>query len=228
MGETKAILAGACISLGCIVFASVDAPALGAFLFSLGLLCVCIYGLPLYTGKVGLLAAYGKEYRKDILCITNNFPFRWTWQIGTRFFVMLALLYMFALNAVGCGIVAFIASMADLQCLNALNRIANAKAMLPFDGVFWRAILCGMLMELGVASWRSEVSNMTAQAVVTVLCVVLFILAGAEHSVADAFYLLFGNDVLSVRTAAFICLAVLGNAIGAVFVHVCLPLDRSE
>lgn len=228
MGETKAVLAGGCISIGCIAFASVGGQALGAFLFSLGLLCVCLYGLPLYTGKVGLLAAYNKEHYTSICRVSWNFPFRLGWQLGTRMFVFIALIYMFLLNAVGCTAMALVTNMANVSCIPELCRIANAKMLLSLDEVFWRAILCGMLMELGVASWRAEVANISAQAVITVLCVVIFILAGAEHSVADAFYLQFADKALSLSTAAFIGMAVLGNAIGAVLVHLCLPLDRCE
>ena len=49
----KAILAGAAISIGGIVFLSCDVKYVGAFLFSTGLVTVCMFGFNLYTGKIG-------------------------------------------------------------------------------------------------------------------------------------------------------------------------------
>ena len=55
------ILAGILISLGGAVFIACYNPEIaymryvGAFLFSLALLCICMRGYALYTGKIGLI-----------------------------------------------------------------------------------------------------------------------------------------------------------------------------
>ena len=48
----RSIMAGACISIGCIANISCDNRYVGAVLFSFGLLAVCTFGYDLFTGKV--------------------------------------------------------------------------------------------------------------------------------------------------------------------------------
>ena len=54
----SAILAGLCISIGCIVNLRVGGVA-GAVLFAFGLLAVVHYKLKLYTGTAGFIRAKG-------------------------------------------------------------------------------------------------------------------------------------------------------------------------
>ena len=73
-------LAGLLISLGGAVFLACNNPQtpyaryIGAFLFSLALLCICMRGYALYTGKIGLITE--KHSRDDILllvlCLVGN------------------------------------------------------------------------------------------------------------------------------------------------------------
>ena len=48
----KAIMAGMAIALGCCLYLLAPNPTIGAVLFSCGLLCVRIYKLNLFTGKI--------------------------------------------------------------------------------------------------------------------------------------------------------------------------------
>ena len=63
----KAILAGAAISIGGIVFLSCDVKYVGAFLFSTGLVTVCMFGFNLYTGKIGYVLENDKVFFIDTL-----------------------------------------------------------------------------------------------------------------------------------------------------------------
>ena len=56
----KSITAGVVIGLGGLCYLSVDDKTVGAFLFSMGLLSVLIFGLDLYTGWVCRLEKYKK------------------------------------------------------------------------------------------------------------------------------------------------------------------------
>ena len=49
------IAAGICICLGGAVFLAVEKRIVGAVLFSVALLCICMKGYALFTGKVGFL-----------------------------------------------------------------------------------------------------------------------------------------------------------------------------
>ena len=55
---TPAILAGICISIGCVVNLRVGGVA-GAVLFAFGLTTVVYYGLKLYTGTAGFIRRQG-------------------------------------------------------------------------------------------------------------------------------------------------------------------------
>ncbi|MBQ2095540.1 MAG: formate/nitrite transporter family protein, partial [Firmicutes bacterium] len=57
-----AILAGAAIGLGGLVFLSVDSKVIGSFLFTIGLFTVCTMGLNLFTGKVCYVFQNDKKY----------------------------------------------------------------------------------------------------------------------------------------------------------------------
>lgn len=87
--------------------------------------------------------------------------------------------------------------------------IATNKLLIPLPELFLLGVICGILMLFATKN-KSNI-------VLTMFCVAVFILIGAEHSVADSFYLLACND-------AFKCLEViltvaLGNAIGAIIMN---------
>ena len=49
----KSIMAGICVSLGCICYLSINDKLIGSLLFSIGLFSIFTYDLNLYTGKIG-------------------------------------------------------------------------------------------------------------------------------------------------------------------------------
>ena len=51
----KGIYAGLMIGIGGTVYLSVENTIIGSFLFSIGLLMICMYGMNLYTGKIGYI-----------------------------------------------------------------------------------------------------------------------------------------------------------------------------
>ena len=58
----KGIYAGMMIGIGGIAFLSLENKIAGSFFFSLGLLCVCMYGMNLYTGKIGCAILWPFNY----------------------------------------------------------------------------------------------------------------------------------------------------------------------
>lgn len=70
----KAIAGGVIISFGATVFLMQENRIFASFLFSLGLLVICTFGLNLYTGKVGYLADNPiKNLRLVIISWCGNF-----------------------------------------------------------------------------------------------------------------------------------------------------------
>ncbi len=56
------------IAIGGTIFLSAENKVVGASLFSIGLIAVCVYGFNLYTGKIGYLVTnFNFKYLKDLI-----------------------------------------------------------------------------------------------------------------------------------------------------------------
>ena len=118
----SAILAGLCISIGCVVNLRVGGVA-GAVLFAFGLLAVVHYKLKLYTGTAGFIRAKGD------------------WSM---------LLYVLLGNIIGCGLTALAVTYAQPDILPPDLAIVQSRlAKGPF-ACFLLAIGCGFIMTTAV------------------------------------------------------------------------------
>ena len=115
----KSILAGIVISLGCCMYLLAPNPIIGAILFSCGLLCVRIYKLNLFTGKIQFMISE-----------------RYKW-----WYYPLVLLF----NIVGALFMAIITSNLTYD---ATAPIAIAKTTQSLIIAFSKGVCCGMLMSL--------------------------------------------------------------------------------
>ena len=117
-----AVLAGICISIGCVVNLRVGGVA-GAVLFAFGLTTVVYYGLKLYTGTAGFIRRHGD----------------WS---------MLAV--VLAGNIVGCLLSAWMIGYAQPDCVEpAAGIMAGRLAKGPW-ACFLLAIGCGFIMTTAV------------------------------------------------------------------------------
>ena len=87
------------------------------------------------------------------------------------------------------------------------SRLAKEWYQLLFDG-----FICGVLIYLAV-----ELYKKTKSFIPVIMCVMAFILSGAEHSIADAFYL--GASQLSLVAFGKLGLVIAGNAAGSLAIH---------
>ena len=116
------ILAGICISIGCVVNLRVGGVA-GAVLFAFGLTTVVYYGLKLYTGTAGFIRLKGD-------------------------WVMLGLVLLG--NIIGCLLTAWLIAYAQPDCIEPASKIlAGRLAKGPF-ACFLLAIGCGFIMTTAV------------------------------------------------------------------------------
>ena len=186
----KKIISGACagilISIGGTVYLSCDNKYVGAVLFSVALLCICIKGYSLFTGKVGYLPEkHGKEeFSVLLLGLLGNF-------VGT---VACGYLLRYVMPAIGTS--------AAASCATKLTQTTLQT--------FVRAIFCGFLMYLAVSIYRDSKT-----VVGIIFCIPVFILSGFEHSIADMFYFA-ASGIVSLRAFAFIFVVIAGNAVGAI------------
>ena len=117
-----AILAGICISIGCVVNLRVGSVA-GAVLFAFGLTTVVYYGLKLYTGTAGFIRRRGD------------------W--GMLSMVLLG-------NIVGCLLTAWLIGYAQPDCVEPAAKILSGRLTKGPLACFLLAIGCGFIMTTAV------------------------------------------------------------------------------
>ena len=189
-----AVASGIFIGLAGTVFLSVPNKFAGAFLFGFGLLTIVCCGFKLYTGAIGYLVLKGKDAPPYMLTLLFIWIGNW---IGT-FLVGTVLRY----SRVGAAIAVRAKGLCDVK-------MADGWASLLILSFF-----CGILMFLAVDTFRrkDEVPDIVRMLLVF-LCVMVFILSGFEHCVADMYYF----SVAGMWTAQSLTRTLwmtLGNSLG--------------
>ncbi|MBQ9262582.1 MAG: formate/nitrite transporter family protein [Clostridia bacterium] len=193
------VCAGLLVSIGGAVFLACENRYVGAALFSVALLCICMKGYALFTGKVGdLPERHAKEDVSTLLlALLGNL-------IGA---VATGYLVRWGLPALG--------STAESLCRGKLAQQA------PYQS-FIRALFCGNLMYLAVSTYRD---NQTPLGIL--FCIPVFILSGFEHSIADMFYFA-ASGMVSFRAFAFIWIVIAGNAAGGMLLPALGRIGQKE
>ena len=193
----SAVLAGVAIGFGGVAFLSLENKVLGALFFTVGLFTVCTFGFHLFTGKVCYLFEQDKAYAKTL-------PLIW---LG---------------NLVGTGIVAGLVRLSRIAPI--AERAAAMCAVKTEDNLlslFVLGILCNIFIYIAVEGFRSDTREI-GKYLSLFFGVMIFILCGFEHCVADMFYFWVGG-AWSLRAALCVIVITLGNVVGGVL----LPLLRA-
>lgn len=191
------IYSGLCIGLGGTAYLSCDNKILGSFLFGLGLFTILNFGFNLFTGKVGYFV--------------NNKPSYW----GFLGIVWLG-------NFIGTFL--FARMIAATRYGTTLQAKANALCLIK-DGdsivsLLVLGIFCGMLMFIAADGYKN-LTNPLAQMLAIFLPVMVFILSGFEHCVANMFYFSVAG-MWNGDSALSMLIMTLGNSVGGIFI----PLVR--
>lgn len=185
-----AIFSGLLVGIGGILYVSSSNQIIGAVLFSFALILIVSRGYYLFTGKVGYLLPYKQGNLKLIgLILLGN------------------TLGIFAITAL------FLLSGKNAALTNAENIFAAKLAQTWFETLVL-AIFCGFMMYFAVDSY-DKIKNQTAAVFVVIAAVVIFIVAGFEHSIADMSYLVL-STTFTFESLLFILIVIIGNLIGAV------------
>lgn len=197
----SAILAGMLIGMGGTVFLSQSNPVVGSFLFAIGLFTIVVFQLNLFTGKVGYA-----PFQKPVYLIELAI----TW-LG---------------NLVGTGITACMVRNSRIYegMAERVAGIAEVKLADNFLSLFLLAIFCGMLMFIAVDCFRN-VQGSTLRFIGVFIPVMVFILSGFEHVIANMFYFSLAG-AWSAHCLAAIILMTLGNAVGGMLIPVYLKIFK--
>jgi len=192
----SSIYAGAMIAFGGAVYMSIPQNKyLGCFLFSLGLLTVVLRGYDLYTGKIGYLSISKKD--DSVFNILKN-PSYYIW-------VLLG-------NFVGAFIIATClrnTRFADSIIANC-SQAVSAKLSDNLLSIFLLSCACGVMMFLAVDGYKKSKNWLFV-----ILPVMVFILCGFEHSVANMFYISAAGE-WSMKAFYYTLIMILGNGVGAI------------
>ena len=193
----SAILAGMSIGFGGAAFLSVESRVVGAALFTIGLFVVCTFGFHLFTGKVCYVFQNDRRFALDL-------PLIW---LG---------------NLAGTGVTAL---LYRLTRSGAISEKAMALCQVKLDdgllSLFVLGVLCNIFIYIAVEGYQRNPHEL-GKYLSLFFGVMVFILTGTEHCVADMFYF-WTAGAWSGRAILCILVISLGNAVGGVSI----PLLRA-
>ena len=181
------------VALGGVIYLSCESKVIGSMLFSIGLFMVCSFGFNLFTGKV---------------CYCQGNPPAYIGWLGLVWFGNLigAQLTAWAIGATRIG-------PAIAEKAAALCAVKTGDGMIS---LFILGIFCNMMIYVGVESYKA-ISYEVGKYVGMVLCIMVFILSGYEHCVADMFYFAMGG-AWSVKSVIALIVITLGNSLGGLMI----------
>ena len=194
------ILGGMCIGIGGVVFLSCDSKVVGSVFFCLGLFAICTFGFNLFTGKVGYVFENPPAYTGFVLSV---------W-LG---------------NLIGTGIVGYAVRATRIAGI-AEKAAALCQAKLDDNllSIFILSIFCNILMFIAVDGFKNNPHEI-GKYIGIFLGVIVFILCGFEHCVANMFYFSAAN-VWSGKTLLYLIVMSVGNACGGVIIPLCQQLKK--
>ena len=192
----RAILAGFMIGAGGTLFLSVENRYMGSFLFGIGLFTILVFKLSLFTGKVGYAVQEKPAYLVDLAII-------WAGNL---------------IGTVGVGLM-----MLQTRSAAALTEKAAAICNTKLDdglvSIFVLSIFCGVMMFLAADNFK-KAENAMQKNIGIFLPVMVFILCGFEHCVANMFYFTVAQ-AWSKKAVVYLLVMSLGNSVGAFIFPLC-------
>lgn len=197
------IYAGLAIGLGSFVFTVVSAYAtstsgliFASALFSVGLILVCVLGLQLYTGKIGVVFDSRENLKENAI----NLPI---------------MLLGNAIGAFALGVICHFIFMNVPQVADRILAISLGKT--NSTTVFLQGIFCGALVYIAVYFFKN-LENWAMKIIGIITAVTLFVYCGFQHCIANMFY--FGMAFnWNINMLWNLLIVILTNSIGALLVR---------
>jgi len=122
-------------------------------------------------------------------------------------------------NVVGIVITASLVLVAKG---NSIQTLALEQIALKFEGVMWHqtfilALFCGVLMYTAVDGFK-RIKDPIIRVLVVILSVVIFLLSGFEHSIANIAYVVLAKTI-SFKIVLYLIAMILGNGLGAIILN---------
>jgi formate/nitrite transporter FocA (FNT family) len=210
-----AMLSGMMIGIGGMVSLSSENRYMGALLFSLGLFCIVQFQYGLYTGKVGYLVNRELSYIAEVVVtLLGN-------ALGTLVTALLLRQVRFFTTNV---------SNLDVTISDRVNTTILAKLNDNPISILVLAIFCGILMFTAVEGSRKckESQNFVGGLFVVVMPIMVFIICGFNHCIADMFYYFLAGCPQPAKAAIYFPLVIIGNGIGGVIIPLLKKLSNNS
>lgn len=192
----RAVMTGFAIGIGGVVYLSCDNKYVGSFLFGTGLFVILSFGFNLFTGKVGYAVENKPSYLWDLIVI-------WLGNLaGTA--IMGGMILCTRISGIG----------------EKAREICSVKFSDTYLSIFFLAFFCGMLMFIAADGFK-KIENPVGKMLAVFLPVMVFILSGYEHCIANMFYFTVAG-VWDLNTLLYLMIMTMGNAAGGCFI----PLAR--
>ncbi|MFR2831266.1 MAG: formate/nitrite transporter family protein [Finegoldia magna] len=189
-----AIMAGAFIAMGGVVFLSLDNKIVGAFMFSLGLFAVCTLKYNLFTGKVGYL-----------FCNDVKTYLPWCLMVWVG-------------NLVGSIIVAELVRLTRVApgIIEKSTKLVQVKADDTLISLFVLGIFCNIMVVHAVDQYLNNPHEI-GKYLGIVMSIMVFILCGFEHCIADMFYIQMAR-MWNSQTIIALIVITFGNVLGGILI----------
>lgn len=189
-----AIMAGAFIAMGGVVFLSLDNKIVGAFMFSLGLFAVCTLKYNLFTGKVGYL-----------FCNDVKTYLPWCLMVWVG-------------NLIGSIIVAELVRLTRVApgIIEKSTKLVQVKADDTLISLFVLGIFCNIMVVHAVDQYLNNTHEI-GKYLGIVMSIMVFILCGFEHCIADMFYIQMAR-MWNSQTIIALIVITLGNVLGGILI----------
>ena len=176
---------------------------IGAVLFSLGILCIVMFEMKLFTGLISYIPEMGvKNFWKLPVCFLGN-------MLGVIFAAM-------------------IVSYSPVAPI--IMEQAESVILPKLSAEFWpikalcSSILCGFLITLSIGAVNYAPRKNLSVTVGVMFPIVVFAFCGFDHSVANTLYLFLLN--FPTHSVPYLLMCVLGNILGGVILPI-LSLFRA-
>jgi len=197
----RAVLAGMSIAIGGTAFLMTSDPIVGALLFAVGLFCVCVFGFNLFTGKV---------------CYALDPPADGNGRLDRAYLAALPVIWLGNLTgAVGTGLLESLTRFGPQMAERAATVSAAKIGQSPLSA-FVLAVLCNVMIYVAVEGYK-KIPDAVGKYLAVLFGVVVFIVCGFEHCVANMYYFTVGG-AWSLKAAGYLLLMTAGNAVGGLLI----------
>lgn len=192
-------MAGVLLSICCAVNIAAGLNFAGAFLFSLGLFAIMELHLGLYTGKVGYLVVKQPKYAGEVTITLIS-------------------------NTIGAFFGGWLLSLTRFgdKWAAAAESIVENKFNDSILGIFLLSMFCGILIFIAVEGDKkcTKADDHVGALFTTLIPVMIFIICGFNHSIADMGYFALSGFSHSERAPLYFTMVILGNGAGCMIIPI--------